>query len=134
LEAQRLEQRTRFDMEMMREMGFCHGIEKLFPPPVGAGGRASGRPCPVSTIFPKDFLVVIDESHVTVPQIGGMYEGDRARKQTLVDYGFRLPSAPGQPAAQISGVRGAGAADPPRLGHARPLRIEKKPGASWWSR
>jgi excinuclease ABC subunit B len=91
LEAQRLEQRTRFDMEMMREMGFCHGIENYSRP---LSGRAPGeRPACLFDYFPKDFLVVIDESHVTVPQIGGMYEGDRARKQTLVDYGFRLPSA-----------------------------------------
>jgi excinuclease ABC subunit B len=91
LEAQRLEQRTRFDMEMMREMGFCHGIENYSRP---LSGRPPGeRPACLFDYFPKDFLVVIDESHVTVPQIGGMYEGDRARKQTLVDYGFRLPSA-----------------------------------------
>lgn len=91
LEAQRLEQRTRFDLEMMREMGFCHGIENYSRP---LSGRAPGeRPACLFDYFPKDFLVVIDESHVTVPQIGGMYEGDRARKQTLVDYGFRLPSA-----------------------------------------
>jgi len=91
LEAQRLEQRTRFDMEMMREMGFCHGIENYSRP---LSGRAPGeRPACLFDYFPKGFLVVIDESHVTVPQIGGMYEGDRARKQTLVDYGFRLPSA-----------------------------------------
>jgi excinuclease ABC subunit B len=91
LEAQRLEQRTRFDMEMMKELGFCHGIENYSR---HLAGRAAGeRPACLMDYFPKDFLVVIDESHVTVPQIGGMYEGDRSRKQTLVDYGFRLPSA-----------------------------------------
>jgi len=91
LEAQRLEQRTRFDMEMMKELGFCHGIENYSRP---LSGRKPGeRPACLFDYFPKDFLVVIDESHVSVPQIGGMYEGDRARKQTLVDYGFRLPSA-----------------------------------------
>lgn len=91
LEAQRLEQRTRFDMEMMKELGFCHGIENYSRP---LSGRAAGeRPACLFDYFPQDFLVVIDESHVTVPQIGGMYEGDRSRKQTLVDYGFRLPSA-----------------------------------------
>ncbi|MBL8023710.1 MAG: excinuclease ABC subunit UvrB [Elusimicrobia bacterium] len=91
LEAQRLDQRTRFDMEMMKELGFCHGIENYSRP---LSGRPPGeRPACLFDYFPKDFLVVIDESHVTVPQIGGMYEGDRSRKQTLVDYGFRLPSA-----------------------------------------
>ncbi len=91
LEAQRLEQRTRFDMEMMRELGFCHGIENYSR---HLSGRKPGeRPACLLDYFPEDFLTVIDESHVTVPQIGGMYEGDRARKQTLADYGFRLPSA-----------------------------------------
>jgi excinuclease ABC subunit B len=91
LEAQRLEQRTRFDIEMLLELGFCHGIENYSRI---LGGRKPGeRPACLFDYFPEDFLLVIDESHVTVPQIGGMYEGDRARKQTLVDYGFRLPSA-----------------------------------------
>ncbi|HRY30409.1 MAG TPA: excinuclease ABC subunit UvrB, partial [Elusimicrobiota bacterium] len=91
LEAQRLEQRTRFDMEMMKELGFCHGIENYSRHL--AGRKPGERPACLLDYFPKDFLVVLDESHVTVPQIGGMYEGDRSRKQTLVDYGFRLPSA-----------------------------------------
>jgi excinuclease ABC subunit B len=91
LEAQRLAQRTRYDMEMLKELGFCNGIENYSRP---LTGRAPGsRPDCLLDYFPKDFLTVIDESHVTVPQIGGMYEGDRSRKQTLVDYGFRLPSA-----------------------------------------
>ncbi len=91
LEAQRIEQRTRFDLEMLREFGYCHGIENYSR---HLSGRAPGEP-PYTLIdyFPEDFLIVIDESHVTVPQIGGMYEGDRSRKQTLVDFGFRLPSA-----------------------------------------
>jgi excinuclease ABC subunit B len=91
VEAQRIEQRTRFDLEMLREFGYCHGIENYSR---HLSGRAPGEP-PYTLIdyFPDDFLIVIDESHVTVPQIGGMYEGDRSRKQTLVDYGFRLPSA-----------------------------------------
>lgn len=91
LEAQRIEQRTRFDLEMLREFGYCHGIENYSR---HLSGRAPGEP-PYTLIdyFPEDFLVVIDESHATVPQISGMYEGDRSRKQTLVDYGFRLPSA-----------------------------------------
>lgn len=91
LEAQRLEQRTRFDMEMMREIGYCAGIENYSR---HLSGRAPGeRPYCLLDYFPDDFLMVIDESHVTVPQVGGMYEGDRSRKQTLVDFGFRLPSA-----------------------------------------
>ncbi len=91
LEAQRLDQRTRFDMEMLKEVGFCHGIENYSR---ALSGRPAGeRPECLLDYFPKDFLLVIDESHVTVPQIGGMFEGDRSRKQTLVDYGFRLPSA-----------------------------------------
>jgi excinuclease ABC subunit B len=90
-EAQRIEQRTRFDLEMLREFGYCHGIENYSR---HLSGRAQGEP-PYTLIdyFPEDFLIVIDESHATVPQIGGMYEGDRSRKQTLIDYGFRLPSA-----------------------------------------
>lgn len=91
VEAQRIEQRTRFDMEMLREFGYCHGIENYSR---HLSGRAPGEP-PYTLIdyFPEDFLIVIDESHATIPQLGGMYEGDRSRKQTLVDYGFRLPSA-----------------------------------------
>ena len=91
LEAQRIEQRTRFDLEMLREFGYCHGIENYSR---YLSGRAPGEP-PYTLIdyFPDDYLLVIDESHVTIPQIGGMYEGDRSRKQTLVNYGFRLPSA-----------------------------------------
>ncbi|MBU1919687.1 excinuclease ABC subunit UvrB [bacterium] len=91
LEAQRLEQRTRFDLEMMREVGYCSGIENYSR---HMDGRAPGqRPNCLFDYFPKEFLLVVDESHVSVPQIRGMYRGDRARKQNLVDYGFRLPSA-----------------------------------------
>ncbi|MBI3564934.1 MAG: excinuclease ABC subunit UvrB [Elusimicrobia bacterium] len=91
LEAQRIEQRTRYDLEMLREIGFCHGIENYSRP---LSGRAPGeRPNCLIDFFPKDYLLVVDESHVAVPQIGGMYQGDRARKQTLVDFGWRLPSA-----------------------------------------
>jgi len=91
LEAQRLEHRTRYDLEMLREMGYCAGIENYSR---HLSGRAAGeRPNCLLDYFPDDFLVIVDESHVSVPQIGGMYEGDRSRKQTLVDYGFRLPSA-----------------------------------------
>ena len=91
VEAQRLEQRTRFDLEMIKEIGFCSGIENYSR---YLSGREPGEPPP--TLFdylPKDALMVIDESHVTVPQIGGMYKGDRSRKETLVEFGFRLPSA-----------------------------------------
>ena len=91
VEAQRLEQRTMFDLEMMYELGYCNGIENYSR---HLSGRAPGEPPP--TLFdyvPEDAVVFIDESHVTIPQLGGMYKGDRSRKQTLVDYGFRLPSA-----------------------------------------
>ncbi|KPK56592.1 MAG: excinuclease ABC subunit B, partial [Gemmatimonas sp. SG8_38_2] len=91
LEAQRLEHRTHYDLEMLREMGFCAGIENYSRHL--SGRRPGERPTCLIDYFPDDFLVIVDESHVTVPQIGGMYEGDRSRKQTLVEYGFRLPSA-----------------------------------------
>src|SRR5437762_12456464 len=91
LEAQRLESRTNFDVEMMLEIGTCAGIENYSR---HLSGRAAGeRPACLFDYFPEDFLVVVDESHVTLPQIGGMFNGDRARKLTLVDYGVRLPSA-----------------------------------------
>jgi excinuclease ABC subunit B len=91
LEAQRLESRTNFDVEMLLEVGTCAGIENYSRPL--SGRRAGERPACLFDYFPPDFLVVVDESHVTIPQIGGMYNGDRARKLTLVEYGFRLPSA-----------------------------------------
>jgi excinuclease ABC subunit B len=91
VEAQRLEQRTRFDLEMMREVGYCSGIENYSRHL--AGREPGSRPSCLFDYFPDDFLLVIDESHVTVPQIGGMYHGDRSRKVTLVEHGFRLPSA-----------------------------------------
>ena len=91
LESQRLKMRTEFDLEMMEEMGFCNGIENYSR---HLSGRPPGsRPFTLLDFFPRDFLCVIDESHASVPQIGGMYAGDRSRKQVLVDYGFRLPSA-----------------------------------------
>jgi excinuclease ABC subunit B len=91
VEAQRLEQRTRFDLEMLNEMGFCKGIENYSR---HLSGRQPGDPPPTLIDYmPKDSLMIIDESHVTIPQIGGMYRGDRARKENLVNYGFRLPSA-----------------------------------------
>ena len=91
LEAQRLRIRTEYDLEMLQEMGFCNGIENYSR---HLSGRPPGsKPYTILDFFPKDYLVVIDESHATIPQIGGMYEGDRSRKSVLVDYGFRLPSA-----------------------------------------
>ncbi|GAB61695.1 MAG: excinuclease ABC subunit UvrB [Candidatus Jettenia sp.] len=91
LEAQRLEARTRYDMEMLLEVGYCHGIENYSR---HLSGRAPGEtPYTLFDYFPKDFFLIIDESHVSIPQIGGMYHGDRARKEVLVEYGFRLPSA-----------------------------------------
>jgi excinuclease ABC subunit B len=91
LELQRLQQRTHFDLEMMNELGFCKGIENYTR---HLSGRAPGEPPPTLIDYlPADALIVVDESHVTIPQVGGMYNGDRSRKQTLVDYGFRLPSA-----------------------------------------
>jgi excinuclease ABC subunit B len=91
LESHRLRQRTQFDMEMLRELGFCNGIENYSR--ILDGRKPGERPYCLIDFFPEDFVCFIDESHQTVPQIGGMYEGDRSRKQTLVDYGFRLPSA-----------------------------------------
>jgi excinuclease ABC subunit B len=91
LEAHRIRQRTEYDLEMMRELGFCSGIENYSR--ILDGRPPGSAPHTLLDYFPSDFLVFIDESHQTVPQIGGMYEGDRSRKQTLVDYGFRLPSA-----------------------------------------
>ncbi|HEC97611.1 MAG TPA: excinuclease ABC subunit UvrB [Nitrospirae bacterium] len=91
IEAQRIEQRTRFDLELLREFGYCHGIENYSR---HLSGRAPGEP-PYTLIdyFPEDYLLIVDESHVTIPQVGGMYAGDRSRKQTLIEHGFRLPSA-----------------------------------------
>ncbi len=91
LESHRLRQRTHYDMEMLREMGFCNGIENYSR--ILLGKQPGATPNCLLDFFPDDYLVFIDESHMTVPQIHGMYEGDRSRKQTLVDYGFRLPSA-----------------------------------------
>ena len=91
LEAQRLEERTGFDLEIIRETGRCKGIENYSR---HLSGRERGEPPPtLIEFFPKEWLLIIDESHVTVPQVGGMFKGDRARKETLVDHGFRLPSA-----------------------------------------
>lgn len=91
LEAQRIEERTRYDLEMLLEMGYCHGIENYSR---HLTGRAEGEPPPtLLDYFPRNFLLIVDESHITIPQLHGMYRGDRSRKETLVEYGFRLPSA-----------------------------------------
>lgn len=91
MEAQRLEQRTQLDLEMIEELGYCNGIENYSR---HLDGRKAGEPpsC-LLNYFPNDFILFVDESHITIPQVGGMYKGDRSRKQTLVDFGFRLPSA-----------------------------------------
>ncbi|MCG6881317.1 MAG: excinuclease ABC subunit UvrB [Deltaproteobacteria bacterium] len=91
LEAQRLEERTRFDLEMMSELGYCHGIENYSRHLTGR--QAGEAPPTLLDYFPEDYLLIIDESHITLPQLNGMYRGDRSRKETLVKYGFRLPSA-----------------------------------------
>ena len=91
LEAQRIAERTNFDVEMMRETGFCSGIENYFRHLTF--GKPGEPPCTLLDYFPEDFLIIVDESHITLPQVRGMYFGDRSRKKTLVDYGFRLPSA-----------------------------------------
>jgi excinuclease ABC subunit B len=91
IEAQRIEERTQFDLEMMQELGYCHGIENYSR---HLTGRKTGQPPPtLLSYFPKEYLLIIDESHIAVPQLHGMYRGDRSRKETLVEYGFRLPSA-----------------------------------------
>ena len=119
LEAERLEQRTNADLEMMITTGSCPGIENYSR---FLTGRQPGEPPP--TLFeylPENALLFVDESHVAVPQVGGMYKGDFQRKSTLFEFGFRLPSCTRQPAAQVRGVGRDAAADDLRLGHARPL-------------
>jgi hypothetical protein len=116
VEAQRLEQRTRFDLEMLSELGHCKGIENYTR---HLSGAAPGDPPATLTDYlPKDAVMFLDESHVLIGQFGGMYNGDRSRKTTLVEYGFRLPSALGQPAAEVRGIRGSHApgdlSSPPR--------------------
>ena len=102
VEAQRIHQRTRFDLEMIKSMGYCHGIENYSR---HFSGRLPGEPPPtLLDYFPRDFLLFVDESHATIPQVHGMWHGDRSRKQNLVDYGFRLPSAMRQPPAEVRGV------------------------------
>ena len=115
LEAFRLRQRTQYDMEMLRELGYCNGIENYSR--ILAGREPGSPPYTLLDFFPEDFVVFVDESHMTVPQLHGMYEGDRSRKTMLVEHGFRLPSAHGQPAPSLRGVHRAGASAGVRLGH-----------------
>ncbi len=120
LEAQRLRMRTTYDLEMMRQVGSCSGIENYSR---HIDGRGPGTaPHTLLDYFPEDFLLVIDESHVTVPQVGGMYEGDMSRKRTLVDHGFRLPVSDGQPSAALGGVPPADRPDRLPLRDPRALR------------
>ena len=129
LEAQRLRMRTTYDIEMMRQVGSCSGIENYSR---HLDGRGPGTPpnC-LLDYFPEDFLLVIDESHVTVPQIGAMYEGDMSRKRTLVDHGFRLPQCDGQPSAHVRRVRRTDRPD--RLPVGDPGAATSWRGARVWS-
>ncbi len=105
VEDQRLEQRTMFDLEMMQELGYCNGIENYSRHLTGKPGRLP--PPNLLDYFPEDYLLFIDESHIAIPQLNGMYNGDRSRKETLVDFGFRLPSALDNRPLAVRGVRGA---------------------------
>ena len=120
VEAQRLAQRTQFDLEMMAEVGYCNGIENYSR---HLTGHMPGEPPPcLFDYIPPDALLVVDESHVTVPQVGAMYKGDRSRKETLVEFGFRLPSALDNRPAEIRGVGRSRTAGDLRLGDARAVR------------
>ena len=124
LEAQRLRMRTTYDIEMMRQVGSCSGIENYS---MHIDGRGRGTaPNTLLDYFPEDFLLVIDESHVTVPQIGAMYEGDMSRKRQLVDHGFRLPVGDGQPAAALGGVPRPDRPDRLPVGDPGPLRARRR--------
>ena len=126
LEADRIARRTRYDLELLRETGFCPGIENYSS---HLDGRAPGEaPWTLLDYFPEDFLLVVDESHVTIPQVGGMFRGDRVRKETLVEYGFRLPCALDNRPAAVRRVRGARPADDLRLGDARDLGSARRRG------
>jgi excinuclease ABC subunit B len=123
VEAQRLQQRTTYDLEMLAEVGYCNGIENYSR---HLTGRMPGEPPPcLYDYLPPDALLVVDESHVTVPQIGAMYKGDRSRKETLVEFGFRMPFGDGQPAAEVRGMGVAFAAQHLCVGNARSVRIAR---------
>ena len=120
LEAQRLSARTRYDVEMMMEMGYCPGIENYSRP---LSGRKPGEPpYTLFDFFPKDYLLFVDESHATVPQVGAMFNGDRSRKETLVEHGFRLPSALDNRPLQVRRVARADQAGGLRFGDAGAVR------------
>ncbi len=120
LEAARLKQRTMYDLEMLGEVGYCSGIENYSR---HMDGRSPGQtPWTLFDYFPDDFLLFVDESHISLPQVRGMYKGDRSRKETLVDFGFRLPSALDNRPTAVRGVRAARLPGDLRLGHPRPLR------------
>ena len=132
LEAQRLHQRTMFDLEMMKEIGYCHGIENYSR---HLTGRRAGEPPPTLLDYlPSDALVVVDESHQTVPQVRGMYHGDRSRKEVLVEYRLPPPLGARQPALELRGVGGARPSAGLRLGDTRALRAAAGRAASSWSR
>ena len=141
VEAQRLEQRTMFDMEMMKEVGYCAGIENYSR---YLSGRQAGEPPPcLFDYLPGNALLIIDESHQTIPQLGAMYKGDRSRKETLVEYGFRLPSALDNRPLQVRGMGAARAADDFRQRDARAVRVaprgaDRRAAAAsrrtWWIR
>ena len=119
VEAQRVVQRTMFDIEMMRTIGYCHGVENYSR---HLSGRLPGEAPPTLLDYvPQDFLMFIDESHQTVGQVRGMFNGDRARKQTLIDYGFRMPSRAGQSSPHLRGVRAPHESSDLRFRDARPL-------------
>ena len=123
LEAERLRMRTTYDLEMLREVGFCSGIENYSRHIDGRG--AGTAPFTLLDYFPDDYLVVLDESHVTVPQLHGMYEGDISRKSTLVDFGFRLPSAIDNRPLRFEEFQERVAAGRVHVGHAEPVRAAR---------
>ena len=125
--------RTTYDIEMMRQVGFCSGIENYSPAHRRPRGRARAPNC-LLDYFPEDFLLVIDESHVTVPQIGGMYEGDMSRKRNLVEHGFRLPQRDGQPAADAGRSSSSGSGRPSTCRPPRGRTSSAGSTATWSSR
>ena len=121
VEAQRIQQRTRYDLEMLQETGYCSGVENYSR---HLSRRQAGeQPWTLLDYFPDDFLLMVDESHITLPQVRGMFGGDRARKVTLIDYGFRLPSAADNRPLTFHGVRGPYQPGGVRERHARPVRV-----------